>query len=139
MKKSNKWALALCVLIVAYYFGNMAYHNYNFHKNIRSFNPIDVFNTQRSSLKVVKIIDNKLRATNKIVILTKNEIGLSNLRHWMQDKQQEEAFFKCLMYDNDTLIILADSLPIRFPKSNDAEITISLANVTTVIYNDSPL
>jgi len=57
----------------------------------------------------------------------------------MQDKQQEEAFFKCLMYDNDTLIIQADLLPIRFPKSNDAEITISLANVTTVIYNDRPL
>ena len=137
MKKSNKWAVALAVLIVAYYIGNMAYHKYNFDKNIRTYNPKDLFDTQRSRIKVVRIIDNKLLANNKIVILVKDKNGQPNLRHWMEDVKQQDAFFKSLIYSNDTLIIQADSLPIRFPKSKKSEITISIENVESVFYNDS--
>jgi hypothetical protein len=139
MKKSNKWAVVLSVLVVTFYIGNMAYHKYNFNKNIHSFKPKDVFDTQRSRIKVVKIIDSKLRAANKIYILGKEEKGLINCAYRMQDKQQQDAFFKCLIYNSDTLFIQTDSLPIRFPTSNNSEIFVMLENVKTVIYNDKPL
>ncbi len=55
----------------------------------------------------------------------------------MSNKVQVHSFYKSCRYSNDTLFILADSIPVQYPQSGKSEMKITLNNVEKVFYNNN--
>lgn len=135
--KTNKLLALLYLLTIVFYISNLAYNKYNLERNIHAYNPIDVFDSKENGIKVVKISDNRLRATNKINILKRDKNERTSTSYAMSTVEQVNSFYKYCTYSNDTLFILADSIPIQYSQNKKPEMKISLRNVEKVFYNDS--
>jgi len=134
---SNQLMLLLSLLTLVFYISNLAYHKFNYEKNLHTYNPIDVFDSKNNRIKVVKITDNQLRATNKITILKRDKSERTSMGYAMSNKVQVHSFYKSCRYSNDTLFILADSIPVQYPQSGKSEMKITLNNVEKVFYNNN--
>jgi len=134
---SNQLMLLLSLLTLVFYISNLAYHKFNYEKNLHTYNPKDVFDNKKNRIKVVKITDNQLRATNKITILKRDKSERTSMGYAMSNKVQVHSFYKSCRYSNDTLFILADSIPVQYPQSGKSEMKITLNNVEKVFYNNN--
>ncbi len=137
MKKSNQLALGLFGVVLLFYISNLIYHKTSFVKNIHSFPPQYVFDSQRNKVKVVCIIDPQKQATNKISIVKQDKSERSFVSLAFEDNEQRDELFKSITFNADTLYIQANTVPIRHPESAKTEMKLTLRNVEAVFYNDS--
>jgi|GEM_PF-5179825 len=137
MKKSNQLALGLFGVVLLFYISNLIYHKISFVKNIHSFPPQYVFDSQRNKVKVVCIIDPQKQATNKISIVKQDKSERSYTSYAIEDIEQRDKLFKSMTFVEDTLYIQTNIVPVRHPNSAITEVKLTLRNVEAVFYNDS--
>ncbi|MBP6610066.1 MAG: hypothetical protein KA206_03155 [Paludibacter sp.] len=137
MKKSNQLALGLFGVVLLFYISNLIYHKTSFEKNIHSFPPQYVFDSQQNKVKLICIIDPQKQAANKISIVKQDKSERSFVSLAFEDNEQRDELFNSMTFNADTLYIHANTVPIRHPNLAKSEMKLTFLNVEKAFYNDS--
>jgi|GEM_PF-4743017 len=134
MKKSNKWLIALLVIVACFYTANMAYHKYNFENNTGHLDSQTILDSKRDLIQVVHYKGSK-PGVDKKYFFTKSRNSHEHSMFGSVDQNYENKFYRSLRYKGDTLIVLTDSVQIVYPDNDNVELSYSMANIKEVWYN----